>query len=169
MDNKETRRLMLDELADFMERHGALLPASPLTLEAVRALAESALRAGSWTEALAFIHEQVDMLNKLKAEDNAAMQLVRAWMTAVLKRYPQNWAFDPTNPEEMIANIIVAAGADVGRSPAIIRTLTNQRGQAFAVYLSDGQKIGIQRDGGAAWLRIEPTPIVQEASEDERR
>jgi hypothetical protein len=48
---------------------------------------------------------------------------------------------------------------------AIVKTLTNQHGQAFAIYLSDGQKIGIQRDGAAAWLRIEPTPIVREAGE----
>jgi hypothetical protein len=48
---------------------------------------------------------------------------------------------------------------------AIVKTLTNQHGQAFAVYLSDGQKINIQRAGGAAWLRIEPTPIVREAGE----
>ena len=43
---------------------------------------------------------------------------------------------------------------------AIIKTLTNQHGQVFAVYLSDGQKVGIQREGGSAWLRIEDTPIV---------
>ncbi|MGH9753974.1 MAG: hypothetical protein ACREA2_14445 [Blastocatellia bacterium] len=48
---------------------------------------------------------------------------------------------------------------------AIVGTLTNQHGQPFAVYLSDGKKIGIQREGGAAWLRIEPTPIVREAGE----
>jgi DNA repair exonuclease SbcCD ATPase subunit len=48
---------------------------------------------------------------------------------------------------------------------AIVKTLTNQHGQPFAVYLSDGMKIGIERDGGAAWLRIEPTPIVREAGE----
>jgi hypothetical protein len=49
------------------------------------------------------------------------------------------------------------------RPPAIFKVLTNQHGQAFAVYLSDGKKIGIQREGGAAWLRIEDTPIVQAA------
>lgn len=48
---------------------------------------------------------------------------------------------------------------------SIVHTLTNQYGQAFAVYLSDGQKIGVQREGGAAWLQIEPTPIVREAGE----
>ena len=48
-------------------------------------------------------------------------------------------------------------------APVIVKTLTDQQGQSFCVYLSDGQKIGIERDGGAAWLRIEPTPIVREA------
>lgn len=48
--------------------------------------------------------------------------------------------------------------------PAIFKALTNQHGQVFCVYLSDGKKIGIARDGGAAWLRIEDTPIVQGAT-----
>jgi hypothetical protein len=52
-------------------------------------------------------------------------------------------------------------------TPVIVKILRGQDGRAFAVYLSDGQKIGIQRDGAAAWLRIEPTPIVREAGGDE--
>jgi len=57
------------------------------------------------------------------------------------------------------------AGEAIDHAPAIVYRLNNQHGQAFAIYLSDGQKIGIQRDGAAAWLRIEPTPIVREAGE----
>lgn len=56
-----------------------LLPASPLTLEAVRALAESALRAGSWAEALAFIHEQVDMLNRLIEKSESEEGAIYEW------------------------------------------------------------------------------------------
>jgi hypothetical protein len=75
------------------------------------------------------------------------------------------------NAAEYGLNILIpdnVLAPEVGQSKTssvIVKALTNQHGQPFAVYLSDGQKIGIQRDGGAAWLRIETTPIVREAGE----
>lgn len=57
----------------------SLLPASPLTLEAVRALAESALKAQTWAEALTFIHEQVEMLNRLIQQSEAEEQAIYEW------------------------------------------------------------------------------------------
>jgi hypothetical protein len=64
---------------------------------------------------------------------------------------------------EILAALSPDARESALRSPVIVKTLTNQHGQAFAVYLSDGKKINIQRKGEAAWLRIEDTPIVQAA------
>lgn len=57
----------------------ALLPVSPLTLEAVRALAESALRAATWAESLSFIHEQVEMLNRLIQRAESEEEAIYAW------------------------------------------------------------------------------------------
>lgn len=58
---------------------GSLLPVSPLTLEAVRALAESALKAASWPDALAFIHEQVEMLNRLIQQSESEEEAIYEW------------------------------------------------------------------------------------------
>jgi hypothetical protein len=60
-------------------------------------------------------------------------------------------------------NRAIAEPTQVSPTPAIVKTLTNQHQRPFCVYLSDGKKISIQREGGAAWLRIEDTPIVTAA------
>jgi hypothetical protein len=46
---------------------------------------------------------QVDELRKQLAEAHAREC---AWAKAALRHYPQNWAFDATNPELIIANIV---------------------------------------------------------------
>ncbi len=56
-----------------------LLPASPLTLEAVRGLAERALEADSWSNCLAFIHEQVDLLNRLIERSESEEEAIYEW------------------------------------------------------------------------------------------
>lgn len=70
----------------------------------------------------------------------------------------------------LIAEAALSPAEQAKPAPAIVKALANQHGQPFCVYLSDGKKIGIQRDGGAAWLRIEDTPIVRaaEQADDEK-
>lgn len=74
-----------DHLADESSENststerGQLVPASPLTLEAVRSLAESALKAGTWAESLAFIHEQVEMLNRLIERSQSEEETIYEW------------------------------------------------------------------------------------------
>jgi hypothetical protein len=51
------------------------------------------------------------------------------------------------------------------KAGSILKVLTTQEGKPFVVYLSDGMKISIQREGRQGWFRIERTPIVSEAQQ----
>lgn len=64
---------------------------------------------------------------------------------------------------ENAALAALKGGATIAPARAITKILTSQDGRPFVAYLSDGMKIGIEREGGAAWLRIEQTPLVMAA------
>lgn len=61
------------------EATGQLLPASPLTLEAVRALAISALEAEDFQTARAFLREQVQMLEQLIEQSESEEEAIYEW------------------------------------------------------------------------------------------
>lgn len=58
---------------------GQLLPASPLTLEAVRALAISARDAERLESARALLQEQIQMLNQLIEQSESEEEAIYEW------------------------------------------------------------------------------------------
>jgi hypothetical protein len=56
-----------------------LLPASPLTLEAVKSLAVSAREAGDLPTARAYLSEQIQMLDQLIRQSEAEEEMIYEW------------------------------------------------------------------------------------------
>lgn len=103
-----------------------------------------------------------------KAEADAGR--LRDALVRIIKRTQGCEPVLATDVRLMAEAALSPAAEQAKPAPAIVKALTNQHGRPFCVYLSDGKKIGIRRDGGAAWLRIEDTPIVRaaEQADDEK-
>lgn len=66
------------------------------------------------------VKSAMEQCKRAEAQRVNAWALAHDWTVAALKHYPQNWAFDATNPEGMIANIVRGVEASNAPTPGCI-------------------------------------------------
>lgn len=79
MRNKNARSRAESSENSTGEATGQLLPASPLTLEALKELAISALDADNLLNARAFLREQIQMLDQLIERSESEERAIYEW------------------------------------------------------------------------------------------